>query len=161
MKQEILDFSKDTTTELLDLIGIKGNVLVESAKNTGDSEEVVLVNIDSSDETGLLIGAHGMTLNAIQSFLRMAIRQKTGEWVGLTVNIGDWKEKQEQHLVELAESTAARAISTNAPQRLYNLTPSQRRVIHLNLSQRGDVITESQGEGVERYLVISPKTSGE
>jgi len=57
-------------------------------------------------------------------------------------------------LKNLAEQTAQRAIETSEPQNLYNLNPSQRRVIHMYLSENDDIVTESEGEGYERYLVI-------
>ena len=38
-----------------------------------------------------------------------------------------------------------------------DLTPAQRRVIHMALSEDSEIETESQGEGEERYLVVKPK----
>jgi spoIIIJ-associated protein len=32
----------------------------------------------------------------------------------------------------------------------------ERRIIHAELSGRSDIVTESQGEGFERCIVISP-----
>ena len=33
----------------------------------------------------------------------------------------------------------------------------ERRIIHTELSQRSDIITESQGDGFDRHVVIKPK----
>lgn len=149
------EFVQKTTQELFDLLGVEAKINVTQSEQEG--EKLIEVAIDAPDSTGLLIGAHGSTLNAIQVFLGMAIRQETGDWSRIVVNIGDWKEKQEEQLSELAEQTASRAISTGEPQRLYNLTPSQRRVIHMLLSKDDKVATSSEGEGEERFLIISPK----
>jgi spoIIIJ-associated protein len=86
----------------------------------------------------------------------MALKQQTGEWVRIVVDIGDWRQKHESHLASLAQAAAERAKATGEPQPLYNLTPSQRRVVHLALVGRDDVATESQGEGASRYLVVKP-----
>lgn len=140
---------QELTDKLLTLLSIDGSVVVTSE---GD---VHIVTIDSPESSGLLIGAHGATLGAIQSFLSMAMRARTGEWVKLSVDIAGWKAKHEEYLVSLAKQAADRAKSTGEPQYLYNLNPAQRRVIHTALSEIGGVKSESAGEGVERYMVVT------
>ncbi len=140
--------------ELLSKVGIEAEVTVTDTDEAGES--VFNVNINAPEEAGLLIGAHGSTLTAIQSFLAMVVKQQTGEWVRVVVDVGDWRSKHEEHLAQLAHQTAERAKTTGQPQMLYNLSPSQRRVVHLVLSEEGDVVTESVGEGAARYLVVKP-----
>ena len=115
-----------------------------------------MVDIDAKEETGLLIGRRGETLNSIQTILGIMARQKTGEWARIIVNVGDWREKQESHLKELADQAALRAKETGQPQPIYNLSASQRRVIHLALAEDPEVETISEGEGEERYLIVKP-----
>jgi spoIIIJ-associated protein len=147
------DTIQTLASQLLEKIGIEAKVTVEEEKNeTG--EKVFLVDIDSPTQAGLLIGAHGSTLSAIQSFLALGVKQKTGEWVRVVVDIGDWRQKHEEHLSSLAMSAAERAKATGEPQHLYNLTPAQRRVVHMVLSEQKGVVTESEGEGAARYLIV-------
>lgn len=132
------------------------------AKVNVTSDEVnqaVLVNLETEDETGLLIGRQGETLTAIQTILGMIARKDFEEWVRIIVNVGDYREKQELRLKELATQTALRAKETGEPQNLYNLTPNQRRIIHLTLSEDKELETESQGEGKERYLIVRKKSN--
>ena len=142
---------KEIASELISLLGVEAKIAVEEA------EEILNVTFDTEKYKGLLIGYRGDTLNAIQSFLSIAIKNKTGEWCRISVNVGDWKEKQDEYLKSLALSTVTRARSTGEAQSLYNLTASQRRVIHLYLADEKDVETESFGEGKERYLVVQTK----
>jgi len=129
---------------------------VAKVKMTEDKEnEAILVDLESPDETGLLIGRHGETILSFQTILGMIVKQKLGEWERVLVNIGDWREKEKAHLEELAAQAAERAKSTGEPQTLYNLSSSQRRIIHLYLVKDAQIKTESQGEGKERFLVIS------
>lgn len=153
MKKNTIDLVKKDADELLSLMGSKATVAVEEDKEN----ETFVVNIKTEDEAGLLIGHHGETLNSLQAVLGMILRQKTGEWKRILVNIGDWREKQEEYLKDMAKTTAERAKQTGESQNLYNLTAAQRRVIHLTLSEDSEVETESVGEGEERYLVIKPK----
>lgn len=143
--------------KMFELMGVEAQVTVSQTKGALDAEKVYEIDVEAEREKGLLIGTHGSTLSAIQSFLSLAIRQRKGDWVRVTVNVGDWKQKQEEQLALLANQTAQRAVQTGQPQRLYNLDPSQRRIIHTALSDNQEITTESQGEGAERYMVISPK----
>ena len=144
---------KKIAEELLKLMGSKATVVVSEDKEN----DAVVIDIETEDEAGLLIGNRGDTLNSFQSIIGMLFRQKTGDWQRILVNISDWRERQEERLVSLAHQTAERAKETSEPQTLYNLSASERRVVHLTLSQDELIETESQGEGKERYLVVRLK----
>lgn len=144
---------QELTDELLSLMSTHATAKVDYDKEN----EAFIVDIDAGDETGLLIGKKGETLSSIQTILGILLKQKTGEWNRVVVNVGDYREKEEDYLKNLAASTAQRAKETGEPQNLYNLKPWQRRVIHLALSEDKDLTTESVGEGEERYLIIKPK----
>lgn len=144
---------EEAAVKLLTLMGSQAKVGV----SLDEEAQTVLVNLETEEETGLLIGRQGETLTAIQTILGLIIRRDFDEWVRISVNVGDYQEKQEGRLKELAEQTALRAKETNEPQYLYNLTPNQRRIIHLTLSEDKEVETESQGEGRERFLIVRAK----
>lgn len=144
---------KDLAEELLSLMGTKVKIEVNEDKEN----EAITVDIDAPEEAGLLIGHRGETLLSIQSALGMMVRQETDEWVRIIANIGDWREKQESQLNDLAAQAADRAKETGEPQPLYNLNAGQRRTIHVFLAKEKDIETESVGEGEDRYLVVNPK----
>lgn len=152
-KKDDISLAEELANKLLSLMGTNAKA---KASKDADSEAIRL-DIDAGEETGLLIGRHGETLSSIQSVLGMMVRNKTGEWKRIIVDVGDWREKQEDYLKNLAYQAANRAKETGEEQPLYNLTASQRRVIHLALSEDSDVETESVGEDEERYLVVRPK----
>lgn len=152
MKKET-EILQKIVDELLTLMTVKANAEVVYDKEN----EAFNVNIEAGDATGLLIGKKGETLTSLQTVLGIMFKQKTGEWNRVVVNVGDYREKEEDYLKNLAESTAARAKETGEPQSLYNLKPWQRRIIHMYLSENAGVTTESMGEGDERYLVVKAK----
>lgn len=146
---------KKLLDELFGLLGIKADF--EIKVNEGKEEKEVNVKISSPESSGLLIGAHGSTLEAMQYFLGIALKNEIGEWARVSIDVADWKEKQNDHLISLAQHTAEMAVKKGELQYLYNLTPGQRRVIHLELSKNSEVATRSEGEGEERFLVVEPK----
>jgi spoIIIJ-associated protein len=149
-KQNVCDILQEHCEKLLDLMGVKAKTKVtEDVEN-----DSFLVNIDSDEEKGLLIGKRGETINSLQYVLELMLRQALGEWKRVVVNIGNWREKQDEYLGNLAKQAVERVKETNSPQRLYNLSPSQRRSIHLVIQKTEGVVSESEGEGKERCLVV-------
>jgi len=144
---------EEIAKKLLELMGVDVKLTVEEDKDN----DAIMVDIEAQEEAGLLIGKGGSTINSIQVILGMIFRNKTGEWKRILVNVNEWRDKQESYLKRLAESAAQRAKETGSPQNLYNLNSSQRRIIHLYLSEDSELETESQGEGSSRYLLVRLK----
>src|SRR5258706_3956975 len=148
--KKTLEALEQMVSALLPLMAVKATAKVEFDKDN----DAYNVNIDGGDETGLLIGKKGETLSSIQTVLGIMLKQETGEWSRVVVNVGDYREKEEDYLTSLAESTAQRVKETGESQSLYNLKPWQRRVVHMHLSEHSGIVTESMGEGEDRYLVV-------
>lgn len=151
-KGETRKILTELSEELVKLIGINAEVEVNEIEE-GSFE----VNLKTEEEAGLLIGFRGENINSIQTVLTLMYKGQTDEWVRVMVNIGDYRQKQEDKLKDLADQTVERVIETGQPQPIYNLTAGQRRVIHLYLADNKEVASSSEGEGDERYLVISPR----
>lgn len=144
---------KEIAKELLDLMLIKADIEVSEDKEN----DALVVEIDAPEETGLIIGSRGRTLNSLQVIMGMIFKKRLGEWRRVLVDISGWRDKEKERLQNLAELTAQRAKETGDSQYLYNLTSSQRRIIHMFLAKEKGIKTESEGEGKERYLVVSSK----
>jgi spoIIIJ-associated protein len=148
---DALSTIKQTAEELLTKLEITGVVSVDT-----DESGAFRVHIET-EETGLLIGFHGRTLESFQMILGMMIGKKLGKWERIYVNVGDYREKREEALMYMAQRAAERALSSGRPVELTRLSASERRVIHLTLSGDDRVQTVSEGEGMDRRLVVSPK----
>ena len=152
MTKDQLQTIQQTTEELLQLLGIEGTC---SAEDAGDNMVSVAIQ---AEETGMLIGYHGETLEALQLLISLANAKKSGEFVRVSVEVGDYKKNREAWLKSLVEQTKERVLQENQPVALPNLKPWERRVVHLMLQDDPDVTSESQGEGRDRMLTISPKS---
>jgi len=141
---------KDITDNLLQRLGIVGEVTVDT-----DESGAYRVNIET-EETGLLIGFHGRTLESFQMILGMIVAKELTTWERVYVNVGDYREKREEALMYMAQRASERAITTGRPVELSHLSAAERRVVHLTLSGDERVTTESVGEGRDRKLVIAP-----
>ena len=148
---ENVDKVRELTEELLSKLEIAGSVSVDV-----DETAAYRVHIDT-EETGLLIGFHGKTLESFQIILSILVSKKFEEWVKVYVNVGDYREKREEALMYMAQRAAERALASGRPVELTHLSAAERRVIHLTLSGDDRVATESIGEGDSRVLVVKPK----
>lgn len=137
--------------DLLAKLEIVGTVAV-----TTDETGAFRVGIET-EETGLLIGHHGKTLESLQLILGILVSKSLGRWVKAYVNVGDYREKREETLMHMAQRAADRALALGRPVELSRLTPAERRIIHLTLSGDERIETESIGEGDERTLLVKPK----
>ena len=149
---EPVDKVKKITEDLLSRLGITGTVAVDI-----DETGAYRVHIET-EETGLLIGFHGRTLESLQIILGMLVSKRLETWVKVYVNVGDYREKREEALMLMAQHAAERALAAGRPIELMHLSPSERRVIHLTLAGDERVETESVGEGMSRTLLVKPKT---
>lgn len=151
MNMEQIDQVKEITEDLLKRLEAVGTVAVDL-----DETGAYQVQIDT-EETGLLIGFHGRTLESFQILLSIIVSKKLESWVKVYVNVGDYRQKREETLMHMAQRAAERVLSFGKPVELPNLSPSERRVIHMTLGGDERVVTESVGEGMNRTLVVKPK----
>lgn len=142
---------KELAGDLLSRLEISGEVDVAV-----DELGAYRVNI-ATEETGLLIGYHGRTLESFQIIVGILVSKKLGEWVKVYVNVGDYREKREEALMHIAQHAAERVLATGRPVELTSLSPAERRVVHLTLASDERVATESVGEGSQRVLLVKLK----
>jgi len=123
------------------------------------------VNLEAEDPQ-VLIGDQGQTLAEIQHLLRIILRRtlrqeddkKTEEshfFVDLDIN--GYKKKKTEYLEELARSAADDVALMKKEKSLAPMSAYERRIIHLALANRSDVVTESIGQEPERKILISPR----
>ena len=112
----------------------------------------------TTEEPSLLIGYHGDNLFSMQSLLGLHLHAKLDEWVNLSLNVNDYRERREFTLHSLADTAVSRVLATGQSHSLPPMSSAERRVVHLYLSNHPRVSTLSQGMGRNRYIVVSPKT---
>ncbi|MFA6305190.1 MAG: R3H domain-containing nucleic acid-binding protein [Candidatus Gracilibacteria bacterium] len=152
---EILEALKETLEEILKRIEIEySNIeIIEDEKDT------YLINI-KSENPNLLIGFRGTNIQAIQHLLKVMAWQKCkNENFSITLDVDDYRKRQEEGMINMAQRKIEMARKFKRPQRLPPMSPYFRRKIHLMCMGSGyeDVETLSDGEGEMRHIIIKPK----
>jgi len=150
--EEKVKIVKKITEELLK------NLLIEALVEVSQEEKNNLFKVQiETNDSGILIGYHGETIEALQLILSLIISNELGNWCRLVVNVGDYRQQREDKLKKLALNIAQKVKFSGQPQEISGLSSFERRIIHLALANHPDVFTESEGEGEERRLVVKPK----
>lgn len=132
------------------------NLSIETSFELEETEEEIRLTLDTKD-SGMIIGYHGETLDALQLILALVLAKKLGGFKRVSIEVGDYKKNREEWLGKLASDAKEKAVSQNREVILEELKPWERRIIHLILAQDDEVVSESSGEGRERVLVVRPK----
>ncbi len=126
-----------------------------SAESYGAAKEAIDLDI-TIEEPQVLIGQNGQTLFELQRLLRIMLNKKLKKDFYVRLDINDYKKKKIEYLKNLAIDLADEVSKTKENKTLPPMPAYERRVIHAELSERKDVVTESQGEGSDRSIVIKP-----
>lgn len=152
MDKKEIKIIRETTEKLLKLLEVDGKFDILENKDE-DSFDIVL---DTKD-TGIVIGYHGDTLEGLQLILSLCVAKKLNKFVRVSVEVGDYKKNRTDFLKNLALETKERALSQNQEIVVPELKSWERRVVHLILQNDEEVVSESQGVGRDRVLIVKPK----
>ena len=116
-------------------------------------EETLPVKIQT-EEPQILIGEGGQTLAEIQHLLKVVLKKEIQEPFYIDLDINGYKEKKINYLKEMARSSADEVALSKKEKMLAPMPAYERRIIHLELADRSDVVSESIGKEPERRVVI-------
>lgn len=111
----------------------------------------------NGQNSGILIGRRGQTLNAIQSIVEKVVNKNNQDRIRVWVDIEGYLAARRENLENKAMRLAEKAKRLGKPVSLGQMTAYDRRIVHLALQDLADVQTRSRGEGPQRKLVIFPK----
>ena len=117
-----------------------------------------IIHVDLIGEDSLnLIGYRGEVLNSLQTILIAVLKKEKDSRVKLYLNVGDYREKRNDILKELARKIEAEVLKNRKKRVLEPMSAYERKVIHTELQNSDKVITFSIGEEPHRRLVIDLK----
>ena len=127
--------------------GADARITVETGRNQ------VIFNIDT-EKSGLIIGKHGKIINALQVLAQMMVHQYDKRRQSILLNIGDYRDRRQNVLEQIAERTAKEVLRTKRTVVLDPLPSYERKQIHAYLSKIENISTHSEGRDPNRYLVV-------
>lgn len=110
----------------------------------------------SGEGLGVIIGRRGETLDSLQYLAGLVANREEGDYMRVTIDSGNYREKRERTLEQLAQKLSASAIRYGRPSTLEPMNPYERRIIHATVSNIEGVTSTSVGEEPNRRVVITP-----
>ena len=158
---EEMDFALGFTNTLLKNMELSATAKAEPApaELTVPEGMVYAKIVIEGDDTGILIGHHGDTLDAIQYLANLCASRNSGsgkrEFVKIVVDIENYRAKREETLRALARRMSAKAVKYKRNFVLEPMNPYERRIIHSEVQGMENVSTHSVGSDENRKIVIT------
>ena len=115
------------------------------------------LNIKTEENTSLIIGKRGITLNSLQFLVNNYAKKFSSHYFRIEVDCDNYRENRKKTLEDLALNLAKKSKKIGKPVELEPMTSVERKIIHNALTGIKNVETESRGEEPHRYLVITAK----
>lgn len=129
--------------------------LSEISVSTTEENDVITIDIEGED-VGFIIGRRGETLDALQYLACLAANRIDNSYKRVVINTGDYREKREKTLEALGRRLAIKAAKTGRKSSLEPMNPYERRIIHTAVQKINGAISWSEGENMNRHVVIGP-----
>ncbi len=136
---------------LLELMGEKATI--EQAES--DDPETLELNI-KGDGSGILIGRHGQTLDAIEYMVNRLLARKIKDAAPISIDTESYRARRRRLLQRMALSKGEQAKREHVGVTLEPMPPRDRRIVHLALKDDPMIATRSTGDGFMRAIEIVP-----
>ena len=156
LSEEDLEEQAEVAAEFLEGMLERMGIQASVEPNLEDGTMYIdVIGPDPEDEDmGLLIGRHGLTLEAVQELTRVVVAQRTGQRPRVVVDVEDYRKRQIDRLTARVREAAARVRRTGRSETLEPMNPFLRRIVHTAVAEIEGVDSASEGEGAERRVVI-------
>jgi spoIIIJ-associated protein len=147
--EKILKITCDFLTQI--------NFEVEKAfvEDVEGEEDQVLVGLVVSNPAAL-IGFRGRNLVSIQLILALMVRNQVGENIRVLLDVNNYRNEQKQRLEQTVRGLAEKCLVSHKEVSMASMSSYERRICHMLIAEI-QVVSESEGEGEERHVVIKPK----
>ncbi len=152
--EEAIAYAKKYMEDMLSFFGLNTDVYA-----TTEDGEVIELHIPSTHLNGFLIGQRGDTMRSLQYMTSMALKNQGFEQTRVNVDVADYKKHQAERLVQRAEAWFKQVQESGESKSLAPMNAADRRVIHKAAVEYG-LKSDSEGEGRDRHIVLSPAEKG-
>jgi spoIIIJ-associated protein len=145
------EYIKNIIKEFFDKMGfdVDFSVLMENS--------IIKINL-KTNEASYLIGEKGEVLFNIQHIIYLILKKniKDFNFTSLELDINDYKKKKVNFLKSVISDIADEVALSRKEITLPPMSAYERKIVHLQIAERKDVVSESVGQEPERKIIIKP-----
>ncbi|BCT78323.1 hypothetical protein SCMU_41650 [Sinomonas cyclohexanicum] len=145
------DIAADYLEELLDIADIDGDIDIEVRNGRS---YLSVVGDEEAEGLDILVGRDGEVLEALQELTRLSVLAATGNRSRLVLDINGYRGERSVHLADIAEKAVERVKAGEASVHLEPMSSYERKIVHDAVADLG-FVSESEGEGASRHIVVS------
>ena len=145
------DVAADYLEELLDIADIDGDIDIEVRNGR---TYISIVAEEESAGLESLVGKDGEVLEALQELTRLAVLSATENRSRLVLDINGYRSERSGELQKIAEDAVASVKESGETVALAPMSAYERKIVHDAVADLG-LISESEGEGADRHIVVS------
>ena len=149
---ETLNFVKKYLEDILAFFDLNLDVSVRV------EDDIIVATVPSSGRNSVLIGRGGETLRSIQYLLSTTLRNSEAALTRVNVDIADYKKQHAEKTAEKAREWIE-SVRETGESKVLDLNSADRWIVHQVANEYSDISSHSEGEGRERRLIISQKSS--
>jgi spoIIIJ-associated protein len=147
--EELLEEIRSLVSSILDAMGFEARVEIY------DAGGFIAADV-APDNTALFIGQKGETIDALQYLVNVSAFRERPFFKRIVLDAEGYRQRRVEAIQGMAHRTARRAVRQRRTVEMPPMNSSERRVVHLFLSDNPGVTTESEGSGDNRRVKVSP-----
>ncbi len=145
------DVAADYLEELLDIADIDGDIDIEVRNGR---TYISIVAEEESAGLDSLVGPDGEVLEALQELTRLAVLSATENRSRLVLDINGYRSERAGELQKIADDAVSSVKDSGEAVALAPMSAYERKIVHDAVAELG-FVSESEGEGADRHIVVS------
>lgn len=126
---------------------------LEASARVEETSDGITVHVRTGDDN-LVIGRGGVVLDAIQFLVNKIVNRYPEDRKFVVVDVSGYRKRKTESLERFAAEMCKKTLATGKTTRLKELTPRERRLVHMIVAQHPGVESRSEGDGDDRVLLI-------
>ena len=144
------DIAADYLEELLDIFDLDGDIDIDVRQGRA------YLAISSEDpQSNLSLISDPDTVEALQELTRLAVQVKTNSFSRLILDVGGSRQKRADDLARIVNRIIDKVKDQGEAVHMKPMSSYERKIVHDLVSGAG-LISESEGEGKDRHIVVKP-----
>lgn len=145
---QFLEVIRQKVLRLLEGMNIEAEVKVRPERD--------IIHVDlQSDESSLLIGRRGETLDALQHIMNRMVGRSEKAMPLIAMDVHNYRSRAHSRLKKIASQAAEKARKSNKTIRLEPMSSQDRKFIHKFLAEFRGIETQSVGRDSNRRITVS------
>ena len=143
------DIAADYLEEFLDIFDLEGDIDIDVRQGRAYLE------ISAEEDSNLRLISEPETVEALQELTRLAVQVKTNSFSRLILDVGGSRQRRIDDITRIVNRIVDKVKDLGEAVPMKPMSSYERKIVHDLVSEAG-LVSESEGEGKDRHIVVKP-----